>query len=221
MGAKKVIILGGEKAVSRNVENQLRNLGIKEIHRLAGGGRYETAVAIAEKLTVATQKNDTAILAYGMDFPDALSIALYAAQRGYPILLTETSRLSAATKKYLDSNQNIKHVIIVGGNAVIDKNVEDELKKNVIRIDGNHRYDRVMKEFGEKPKKVYIANGYSFADALTGSVLAAKEGVPLLLVETDHVPGATAEATRKIRTFTILGGDKVVSEKVKNTLLKK
>ena len=221
LGAKNAIVLGGTAAVPNKVVNELKGLGLK-VERVAGSGRYETAVNIANKMD---NNADTAILAYGLDFPDALSIAPYAAKNGYPILLTEKDKLSKATQEYLTKNKNIKNIIIVGGTGVINKNVQNQLKGyKVERLAGQHRYDtaaKIANKFGN-PSKAYIANGNSFADALTGSVLAAKEGVPLLLVETDKVPYATQNVINKakINKFTFLGGEAVISEKVKNQLLR-
>ena len=221
LGAKNAIVLGGTVAVPNKVVNELKGLGLK-VDRVAGSGRYETAVKIANKLE---NKADTAILAYGLDFPDALSIAPYAAKNGFPILLTEKGKLSKATKEYLAKNKNIKNIIIVGGTSVISNNVQNQLKGyKVERIAGQHRFDtaaKIVNKFGN-PSKAYIANGSSFSDALTGSLLAAKEGVPLLLVEKDKIPYATQNVIKKkkINKFTFLGGEAVISEKVKKQLLK-
>ena len=40
---------------------------------------------------------ELAIVAYGRNFPDALAIAPYAAQHGYPILLVEKDKIPAET----------------------------------------------------------------------------------------------------------------------------
>lgn len=224
LGAEKAIVLGGNAAVSNNVVKELKGLGL-DVERISGSGRYETAVQVAEELSDVTGTPNTAVIAYGLDFPDALSIAPYAAKNGFPILLTEKDKLSKATKEYLNENKNIKNIIIVGGTGVISKNVEKELKGfNVERIAGQHRFDtaaKIANKFGS-PSKAYIANGSSFADALTGAVLAAKEGTPLLLVETDKLPSATQTAIFKngIQDFTFLGGNAVISEKLKNQILK-
>lgn len=222
LGAEKVYILGGESAVSKNVEKELKDMGL-EVERVAGSGRYETAVEVSKVLD--DREVNTAIIAYGKDFPDALSIAPFAAQRGYPILLTETDKLSKATVDYLNKNKNITDIIIVGGEAVIGKNVEKELAKKykVTRIAGQHRYEtaaKIMEKYYGSAEKVYISNGNSFADALSGSVLAAMEEAPLLLVKEDSVPYNTKKATEKIKNFVFLGGENVISNKVKDELLK-
>ncbi|HHX87542.1 MAG TPA: cell wall-binding repeat-containing protein, partial [Firmicutes bacterium] len=84
LGAGKVIILGGSKAVSAEVENKLKGKSL-EVERIGGENRFATAAGIAKKLGML----DVVFLAYGYNFPDALAAASYAGARGYPILLTD------------------------------------------------------------------------------------------------------------------------------------
>ena len=96
--ADKVVILGGTGAISAAVEAELRAMGLV-VERIGGSNRFETAIQIAEKMG----SFDTAFLVSGLDFPDALSAASYAAQRGYPILLTGSGALNQATQNYIQS----------------------------------------------------------------------------------------------------------------------
>lgn len=221
LGAKTVQILGGEVAVSNDVVKQLKNTGL-EVNRIAGGGRYETAVKIAEHLFKESAITDTAILAFGQNFPDALAAAPYAAENGFPILLTGSDKLPYATKKFIKENY-IKKVIIVGGEKVITPTIKKELEKEgiieITRIKGSNRYDTAAKmitELNQNPSKVFLANGNNFPDALTGAVLAAKENAPLLLLEKDSVPNATRDIFVKhgITDFSVFGGEAAVSNKV-------
>ena len=201
---------------------QLENAGLENVIRINGSGRFDTATKTAETLIKYNGMADTAILAYGYDFPDALAIAPYAAQNGYPILLTNNKEIPEATFEFLHNEENgIENVIIVGGEKVIDPIVEEELGDDfqITRISGSSRYHtaaEIITETGQTPNKVYIANGNSFADALTGSVLAAKEEAALLLVDKDEVPSATASIFKKydIHEFYVLGGPSIVSNRV-------
>ena len=85
LGACKVIILGGTKAVSAEVENQLKGKSL-EVERIGGENRFDTAARIARKLGML----DAVFLAYGHDFPDALAAASYAGRMGYPIPVSYT-----------------------------------------------------------------------------------------------------------------------------------
>lgn len=85
LGAKNVVILGGEGAVSKSVADELKKSGL-DVSRISGSSRYETAALIASKVApIGTSK---VVVANGMDFPVALSVASHAAKEGLPILLT-------------------------------------------------------------------------------------------------------------------------------------
>ncbi|MBO1913833.1 cell wall-binding repeat-containing protein, partial [Microvirga sp. 3-52] len=83
LGAKKVVILGGESAISAKVAGQLKAAGLT-VERISGSDRFETAAKIASEM----ESSDKVVIANGMDFPDALSVAAHAAKSGMPILLT-------------------------------------------------------------------------------------------------------------------------------------
>ncbi len=80
--ATKAYILGGTSAVSLTVENALKAMGLNVV-RIAGANRYGTAAEVARELAKFNQPAK-AILAYGLDFPDALVAASYAAVNGLP-----------------------------------------------------------------------------------------------------------------------------------------
>ncbi|MFP3360492.1 cell wall-binding repeat-containing protein, partial [Planococcus sp. SIMBA_143] len=56
--------------------------------------------------------------------------------------------------------------------------------------------------------KVFVATGMDFADALAGSVLAAKENASILLVQPNKLPEATEDAIDELdaTNFTVTGG---------------
>jgi putative cell wall-binding protein len=216
LGAKKVVILGGKAAVSEKVENQIKALNIK-IDRISGADRYETAKKIADRL--GSQHNEVIVVS-GKNFPDALSIAPYAAMNELPILLVSSESVPASTKTVLSKAKN---TLIIGGNAAVNKSLEKHFPKPY-RISGADRYEtaaNVMEELEMDTFHVMIANGRGFADALTGSVLGAYYGSPLLLVNPNGVPEATMKAVKEnnINAFTILGGEASVPQHVVDKLL--
>jgi putative cell wall-binding protein len=212
LGAKEVIILGGEGAISREVKSQLETNGL-QVQRIGGETRYETAAKIAVELGY----YEEAIIAYGGNFPDALSIASYAAINEIPILLTPKEKLAATTKEALT---NVENTIIVGGEAAISNIVEEQLiEHNPYRISGNDRYEtsvKIAEELGIQGESITIATGENFADALTGSVLAAKYQEPIILVQKNNVPNSVFGYIDAHHTwyYTILGGKGAVSETV-------
>ncbi len=210
LGAKKVMILGGTSAVSKYVEYQLGGLGV-DVARVQGADRYETAANIAAKLGGNPEK---AIVVSGENFPDALSIASYAANMGYPILLTDDQMLPDSTKLALS---DIDETIVVGGEKVVSKVVMKKLP-SATRYAGDNRYETAAVVATElhPSYKVMLANGNGFADALTGSVLAAKENAVILLTEKEEFPTATFEALVELSAthVTILGGTAVISDEL-------
>ncbi|NMH67551.1 hypothetical protein HF072_01885 [Bacillus sp. RO3] len=217
LGAKKAIILGGEGAVSKYVQYQLKGLGLKT-DRISGDDRFETAANIAAKLDGNPEK---AIVANAYQFADALSVASYAAQNGYPIVLSAQDTLSDASEKVLNE---IDEKIVVGGENAISSKIFESFEE-ATRYSGSDRYEtsaEIAKHLTPKTNFAIAATGANFADALAGSVLAAKEGAEILLVKKDEVPEEIMEAIEMddIRNFHVVGGKNAVSEDVLNHLKK-
>lgn len=96
--------------------------------RLAGINRYETAVEIAKLYPTELNKEiDTVVLVDGNNYPDALASAPYVAKNNAALLLTPSDKLSASTKAYIDSN-NIKKVVVIGGENSVSTAVVNEIK---------------------------------------------------------------------------------------------
>lgn len=215
LGAKKAFILGGTSVVESSVEAQLKSMGL-EIDRIAGKNRYETASKIADYIG-----GTKAVVTYGDNFPDSLSIASYAASNSMPILLTDDKTLPSATKNAL---KKYRSTIVVGGESAVSKKVYNELP-SPRRITGSNRYETATKVVNSlystsSTKESTIATGESFADALTGSVIAAKNNEPIVLVESDSVPAVVRETINdyQMNSFTIIGGKSVISEQAEKML---
>ncbi|MGM7702976.1 cell wall-binding repeat-containing protein [Pseudalkalibacillus sp. Hm43] len=213
LGAKKVVILGSGSAVSDKVKNSIKTeLGITNIQRIGGKNRYHTAALIAEEMKKLGVNYDQAVVAYGWKFPDALAIAPYAARNGIPILLTNNNELPGYTSTAL---KGVKKSIVVGGTSMVSNNILKNLP-DANRISGAERWDtnaEVVKKYHSTAKEAFVATGYKFADALTGSVLAAKRNTPILLVKTDSVPNAIQKnvTSNQMTHFKLLGGSDVVN----------
>ena len=188
LGAAEVYILGGTGAIAKSVEEEIALMGL-EVVRISGDNRFDTAAQIARHLEPA----DTAVIAYGHNYPDALAVASYAATNGYPILLTNKDNLSTATDTAL-AELGIKNTIVIGGAAAIGDQVLNKLP-SATRIHGPNRYAtsvEIAKHFNSHHAKVFIASGLDFADAMTGAVLAARENTGILLTG-KTVPKALAD----------------------------
>ena len=210
LGAENVIILGGSNAVSNYVEYQVEGMGI-DVERINGKNRFDTAANIAARLGGSPEQ---AIVANGMNFPDALSIASYAARHAYPILLTEENKLPKETDHALSG---IDKSILAGGTGVVSEKVKGMLP-DAKRYSGRDRYATAAAISTElnPSAKVFVSTGTDFADALAGSVLAAKENASILLVQQDKLPKVTEDAIDELDAynFTVTGGKNAVSDAV-------
>ncbi|MDN5709323.1 MAG: S8 family serine peptidase [Planococcus sp. (in: firmicutes)] len=211
LGADKAIILGGSGAVSNAVKTELAGMKLAT-ERIGGKTRYETAALIAEKMDA-----NRAVVASGLNFPDVLSVSPYAAKNGIPILLT---RSKALPKETADALENYTSSYVIGGIGAVSADVFSRLP-NPERFGGKTRYDtgyEVVTQLALGDSRAFIATGLNFPDALTGSVLAAKNDAPILLVRPDKIPPATEQQLPTYRGFSIFGGTGAVSEDIKGML---
>ncbi|WP_377892028.1 cell wall-binding repeat-containing protein [Alkalihalobacillus sp. R86527] len=212
--ASEAIILGGNGAVSDAIRVQLEELGLK-VDRIKGKDRFETAAKIADEL----KPYDRAIVAYGLTFPDALAIAPYAAQNGYPILLTSTKKLPNVTKTAL---AKVEKTYVIGGTGVISADVANKLPAPT-RYSGKNRFATnadIVSKLYTNYDTVYYASGMNFPDALTGSVAAAQHYAPKFLVTKDKIPKEIIALIekRKATSYVIVGGSGAISNKVEDQL---
>lgn len=183
-----VHIIGGTGVIDKGFETKLNQLGFINIDRIGGYDRYDTDYLIAQKLAVG--KATPVVIASGEDFPDALSISSVASNKGWPILLVGKDYVAQDIKNYVSKEQP-SQVYIVGGTGVISQSVETQIRSLVpnspiTRLAGQDRFDTnavIVKSFGLNPKTIYLSTGFIFADALSGSVLAAKTGDPIVLID--------------------------------------
>ena len=192
--------------------------------RVDGEDRYATAAAIADEVAPGVER---VLLATGVDFPDALAAGPIAGSRGWPILLVEPDRLPEATADALD-RLDPGAITVLGGPAAVADTVLQAARAHtsgpVNRLDGADRYAtaaRIVDEYVDAGVPVaYVATGMGFADALAGGPAAVVTGGPLLLVEPDDVPAATARTLQRLRPgrIVVLGGRTAVSQVVYDQL---
>ena len=212
LGAKNVIVIGGEKSVDK-AKNSLSKYNLQTI---AGSDRYETSAKIAQEIIKLTGTKK-AVIASGEVFADALTVAPLANKNNMPILLVQPNNIPKATQEVL---KQIEEVIIVGGEKTISKEVENKLP-NSTRIAGANRYETAKKiyEYGFKDRsEVNIANGTTAADSLViGSI-----DCPILLAEANEIPEATKQAIKesKFEKVNVFGGENSINESVVKELIK-
>jgi len=198
--------------------------------RLAGQTRYGTAGAIADAYDQETGGADTAIIANGRNFPDALAASGLARALDAPILLVEppagADEVPLETASALDE-LGVSEVVIVGGTAAVSNEVEAALEEQVgsaRRVAGDLREDtaaEIAAEIGTAGSHdglvtAIIATGDNYPDALAGGPIAyhgdGTNPFPILLTRGSDVPAATEAALEDlgVEQVIILGGTAAV-----------
>ncbi|MCC0734308.1 S-layer protein SlpA [Clostridioides sp. ZZV14-6009] len=192
---KKVYLVGGEKSISKDVEQTLKDMGVK-VERLSGEDRYSTSLAIADEVDL---DRDKAFVVGGTGLADAMSVAPVASQldedgEARPIVVVDgkADTLSKDAKDFIDSAKNVD--IIGGENSVstkVKKDVEDAIGKSSTRVSGDDRQAtnaEVIKEyFGTKGESRKATNNFFVAkdgstkedqlvDALAAAAVAGNYG---------------------------------------------
>lgn len=186
LAPSSITIVGGAAAVSPAVEAQLAAAWPEvEITRISGADRYATAAAVATEVFGTA---DTAFVASGADFADALSASGVAATLAdAPVLLTMPTGLPAGTAEALDA-LGASEIVVVGGRVAISDGVVRELRAygTTTRVAGADRYATNAALVGAyveptDPQTIVVASGGAFPDALSGTAIAGATGGPLLL----------------------------------------
>ncbi|WP_226536053.1 cell wall-binding repeat-containing protein [Fictibacillus halophilus] len=111
---KKVYIVSGTGVIPVSIEEELKNLGVTSVERIADKDRYLTSLAIAKKFYPTTK---SVAIANGLVFADALSGARYAWSYKSPIVLVEKDMLPYKTTLYMT---NLKRIWLFGGPATLE-----------------------------------------------------------------------------------------------------
>lgn len=221
---QKIIIIGGEKAISRQTEEKLKTLMSwdAEVKRIAGEDRYGTVALIASYFP----PGSGVAIASGENFADALSLAPAAATKRIPLLLVKKDGLPPQTEKAL-KKIHPAFVYVAGGEKIISQELLETIKhtafvseKNIERLAGRDRYETaalILAKFFPEIDKMYLATGTNFPDALAGAAMAACEETPLLLVPPQN--GLNLEVKKQFQTLTAedveiqaLGGEKALPD---------
>lgn len=222
LGADTVVILGGAGAVSSSVEIELGGF-VSTVQRLAGPDRYATAVEISK--AGYPSGAPVVYVATGLGFADALAGAAAAVARGGPLLLTDPGVLPAVTRAELERLAP-SEIVVLGGPAAVSDAVVAELGAvaPTRRVAGVDRYATAVAAsqdaFPAGAKRVYVAVGSDFPDALAGGAAAGVAGGPILLLRSDDIPTVVAAELSRLAPseIVVLGGVGVVSPEVELAL---
>ena len=224
LGAKDVIIVGGNKSVSEAVKKELAKFDKDTVERIYGRDRYETSAQVARRVVGITGKTGHAVVASGEVFADALAVAPYASREGYPILLVRANNLPKSVKDAI-TELAINRVTIAGGYITVNKSLEASLPTVVERLSGRTRYETAIAIADKKfsgSKETFLANGEHWMDALVIGPVGAISDRPILLTPANNAPKSLKDyiAKSKIEKITAIGGTSMVSDRVLNELSK-
>lgn len=122
LGPAEVVLLGGPGALGEEVAAQVSQaLPGATVSRIAGADRYETSAAIAK---AGWGTSDTAYVASGADFPDALAGVPAAGTRAAPLLLSHADCLPPAVYDEMSALSPTARVLL-GGTAALSDGVLD------------------------------------------------------------------------------------------------
>ncbi|CAN5520279.1 hypothetical protein BH23ACT9_BH23ACT9_23090 [soil metagenome] len=206
---KNLVIVGGEEAINPLVLQKLNIAGIN-VTRVGGPTRIETAANAAETTApdATTAVVTRAYSTSGDDsqaYADLLAVSPWAAENGWPVLLTQTDTLSPAVRDRIAAS-NLTDVVVIGGTGAISQAVEDQLAAlgvNVRRVAGATRYGTAVAIAGERgydssadADRLILTEGGStrddvWAPGFAAAAHAARNGAPVLLTDGPRIPQET------------------------------
>ena len=173
LGMDGVAILGGEDALNPLVVTKLQAAGL-DVQRIGGPTRVETAIEAAEA-AYADATHAVLVRAYpdagspdSQAYADLLAAGPFAAENGWPILLTTSDSLHPAVADHLS---DFDAVTIIGGESAVSGAVASALTGSgldVDRISGANRFATAV--------EIAEARGYSSASEADAIVLAEQGG---------------------------------------------
>ena len=193
---RPVDILGGTAAVSAAAEQELRDAGYT-VRRFGGPTRFETAAGIATSLGT----SDDVILAWGQDWPDAITGGAFAAATSTPVLLTPTDALHPASAQAMEA-LGVERTYVIGGTAVISEATAGQAP-GPTRVSGPNRMGTAVAvaqslwlDSGATPGEDFVVVNLERADAwqlaLAATPVSAQFDAPQLGVATDRYPDETS-----------------------------
>lgn len=198
--AKKVYVVGGDNAISKNgIDTTLESEKI-DVTRLEGQDRYSTSQKVMEK-TKEIVNPQYLLIASGKDFPDALAATGFFVNHKSVMVLSDG-------KTYPQTN--LKQIAIGGKNQLPLKGFTGR------RISGSNRYEtalEIAKASFDNNNNAILASGQVFADSLSAVSLTKKHNAPIILTQSDNLTENAKKYLNGKNVF-IVGGEKTVVNKI-------
>lgn len=247
-----------EIVITADSEKELRNLrtamtsgvsnfvagGSGQYTTLAGDDRFDTAIEISKAsfLDVTTTgtvdgiktKANSVVLVGEDAIVDGLAAAPLAKQKNAPILLTKKDAVGEETLKEIKRIvKNNATIYLVGGEAVISKDVEAQLIKEmnakIVRLAGDDRAQtsieiaKAMVGTNTTVQTAYVVGGDGEADAMSIAAYASQQtttdGTAIAPIIVTPANGLTLDAKyfldkNDVTTAAVIGGESKVSTNV-------
>jgi hypothetical protein len=171
---KPVYLIGGEAALSKNVEEDIKAAGFTNTLRLAGKDRRRTAELVAEAIAQHNPQGRADVIFLGEDTEliDGLSSGSAAGTlvNGYatPIMITRrgSSQLDPTVTSFV-KNHAVRKVQIIGGSNAVPFAIDEQLRKvapdiELVRFAGANRYEtnrQIVEAFFPSPTVAVAARG--------------------------------------------------------------
>lgn len=197
-----------------------------DVTRISGANRYDTSLKILDK---GWSSADNLVLVSGENFPDGLSAAPLAKRLDAPMILVNGKQVSTELLTKMKSLKP-KKIYIIGGEGVISKTLENNLKKSlaveVVRIAGKDRYETSIKIANymypstNNENEIAVVSGENFPDAISMAPVAALKGMPIILTRRYELSSDIKNFLSKntITKSYVIGGTGAVSDKVAGEL---
>lgn len=222
---RAIYVIGGTVAIDDTVLNTLGSYIVGTgafpiAQRVAGGDRYQTAVAISQRFFAGGAAKVHVASALG--FADALSGGAAAAKAPGPILLTHPGGFPESVAAEITRLDPTSIEVFGGPNAVSEPVVQalGQFAPTVNRRAGADRYATSAAisaaTFSAPVGRVYLATGTNFPDGLAASAVAGRLGAPVLLVRPECIPASVAAEIIRLHPgrIIVLGGPASTSQAI-------
>jgi len=196
----RITIVGGTGVVSAAVQTRLQSFVSSPslVTRIAGTDRYDTSRRVITDENGFDSNVSTIFIVTGQNFPDALAAVPPAIKTDAAILLVNGSAnaLDIATRSLLRSLAP-NAVYIVGGAGAVSAGIENDIANpqnlglGFNRYSGADRFEtavNVAVSFYPAADYAYLANAFSFPDALAAGPIAGQRNSPIYLTRPECVP---------------------------------
>jgi len=225
-----ITIVGGRAAVSPAVQAQLQALA--PTNRIDGANRFEVSKKVMKTAFGSWVDSRLLFVTTGNNFPDALSSGAVAADSQSPVLLIDghAPMLDDDTRTAIFSTIFLG-ITVVGGPAAVDEYLVQQLgyfqkwcapetQCSAARVGGTDRFavNRAVNDLDFETGALgagratvdtaYVVSGLDFPDALSATVLAAKNGARVYLAQHDCIPRETLDqiSEQQLTRVVLVGG---------------